>query len=77
MLHEAKNQDKLQRGETIQQIQETFKTIRSKKQRKPRRQLTHETDSYADETYKSLCPFSGISKLYNHADIILFYTQFI
>lgn len=54
MLHEAKNQEKLQRGETIQQIQETFKTIRSKKQRKPRRQLTHETDSYADETYNLL-----------------------
>lgn len=40
MLHEATNQEKLQRGETIQQIQETFKTIRSKKQRKPTNLLT-------------------------------------
>ncbi|EFN89828.1 hypothetical protein EAI_14018 [Harpegnathos saltator] len=68
MLREAENLEKLQRGETIQQNQSVFKTMKTtnmrRKKRKPRRQLAHKTNnSHIDETYRGLRPFPGINIL--------------
>lgn len=70
-LREAEELEKLQRGEIIKQTSnvctKTKKIVNTRgKKRKPRKRHAREIDNsvHAEETYRGLHPFPGLSKLY-------------